>query len=104
MTTSDTQTANSTEIATREEPRDESKDESQDRAAAAPGRPSLTGKEAAPVLVKLPPPFFVRLSQIAWLLSLIAGGVGIVYLFIIRQAQLADIEDLVRTVDGSRAD
>lgn len=79
-----------------------------DTAAAAkdakPGRPTLTGKEAAPVLVKLPPPFVVRLSQIAWFLSLIAGGVSIVYLFVIRQAQLPDIEELVRTVDGSRAD
>lgn len=70
----------------------------------APGRPSLTGKEAAPVLVKLPPPFVVRLSQIAWVLSLVAGGVAIAYLFIIRQAQLPVIADLVRSVDGSRTD
>lgn len=70
----------------------------------APGRPSLTGKEAAPVLVKLPPPFFVRLSQIAWVLSLVAGGVAIAYLFVIRQAQLPAIADLVRSVDSSRAD
>ena len=38
--------------------------------------------------MKLPPPFFVRLSQIAWVLSLVAGGVAIAYLFVIRQAQL----------------
>jgi len=30
--------------------------------------------------------------------------VAIVYLFVIRQAQLPDIADLARTVDGSRAD
>jgi len=72
--------------------------------ASAPGRPSLTGKDAAPVLVKLPPPIVVRLSQIAWLTSLLAGGVAIVYLFVIRQAQLPDIADLARAVDGSRAD
>ncbi|MEL4317995.1 hypothetical protein WJX64_03175 [Leifsonia sp. YIM 134122] len=70
----------------------------------APDRPSVTGKEAAPVLVKLPPPFFVRLSQIAWVMSLLAGAVAIAYLFIIRQAQLPAIADLVRSVDGSRAD
>lgn len=70
----------------------------------APGRPALTGKDSAPVLVKLPPPFTVRVSQIAWFASLLAGGVALVYLFIIRQAQLADIEELVRSVDGTRAD
>lgn len=70
----------------------------------APDRPALTGKTAAPVLVKLPPPFFVRLSQISWLLSLLAGGVSVVYLFVIRQAQLPDIADLVRGVDDSRAE
>lgn len=72
--------------------------------ASAPDRPSLTGKDAAPVLVKLPPPVLVRISQAAWLTSLLAGGVAIVYLFVIRQAQLPDIAALVRTVDGSRAD
>lgn len=74
------------------------------RTVAAPDRPPLTGKAAAPVLVKLPPPIAVRLSQIAWLSSLLAGGVAIVYLFVIRQAQLADVEELVRSVDASRAD
>ncbi|BDV31933.1 hypothetical protein [Microbacterium terricola] len=79
-------------------------DDAQTAEVRAPDRPPLTGKEAAPVLVKLPPPFFVRLSQIAWLMSLIAGGVAIIYLFVIRQAQLPEIEDLVKAVDGSRAD
>ena len=74
------------------------------KVTAAPGRPSLTGKEAAPVLVKLPPPFVVRLSQIAWVLSLVAGGVAIAYLFVIRQAQLPAIVDLVRSVDQTRAE
>lgn len=72
--------------------------------ASAPPRPSLGGKEGAPVLVKLPAPFVVRLSQVAWVLSLIAGAAAVVYLFVIRQAQLPDIADLVRAVDDSRAD
>lgn len=70
----------------------------------APERPSLADKPAAPVLVKLPPPFIVRLSQVLWVTSLIAGAAAIVYLFVIRQAQLPEIADLVRAVDGGRAD
>lgn len=72
--------------------------------APVPPRPSLAGKEGAPVLVKLPAPFTVRLSQVAWVLSLIAGAAAVVYLFVIRQAQLPDIADLVRQVDDTRAD
>ena len=79
-------------------------DEPERAEVTAPARPPLTGKEAGPVLVRLPPPFFVRCSQIAWVLSLVAGGVAIAYLFVIRQAQLPVIADLVRTVDGSRAE
>lgn len=70
----------------------------------APGRPALTGKAAAPVIVKLPPPFAVRLSQIAWVTSLLAGAASIVYMFVIRQAQLPAIADLVRAVDATRAE
>lgn len=70
----------------------------------APSRPSLTGKEAAPVLVKLPPPFVVGLSQFLWVLSLLAGAVGVVYAFIIRQAQLPDIVELFRNQNATRAD
>ena len=69
-----------------------------------PTRPPLTGKEGAPVLVKLPAPFVVRLSQVAWALSLIMGAAAVVYLVVIRQAQLPDIADMVRGVDATRAD
>lgn len=72
--------------------------------AGAPGRPPLSGKAGAPVLVKLPPPFTVRLSQISWVLSLGAGAVAVVYMFVIRQAQLPAIVELVRAVDGTRAE
>lgn len=71
---------------------------------SAPPRPSLGGKEGAPVLVKLPAPVVVRLSQVAWVLSLAAGAAAVVYLFVIRQAQLPDVADLVRAVDDSRAE
>lgn len=71
---------------------------------SAPPRPSLGDKEGAPVIVKLPPPFFVRLSQIFWFLSLITGGVAIVYLFVIRLQQLPLITERVKAVDGTRAD
>ncbi|MDN3497418.1 hypothetical protein QL996_15870 [Planococcus sp. APC 4015] len=74
------------------------------RTTSAPGRPSLSGKAGAPVLVKLPPPFAVRLSQIAWVLSLVAGAVVVVYMFVIRQAQLPAIIELVRAVDATRAE
>ncbi len=72
--------------------------------APAPPRPPLTGKEGAPVIVQLPAPFVVRLSQVAWVLSLLAGSAAVVYLVVIRQAQLPDIADLVRGVDDSRAE
>ena len=79
-------------------------DDAERTVLTSPGRPSLSGKAAAPVLVKLPPPFFVRLSQIAWVMSLLAGGVGIGYLFIIRRAQLPAVVELVKSVDGSRSE
>lgn len=71
---------------------------------AAPARPSLSNKAAAPVLVKLPAPASVRVSQLSWMLSLAVGAVGIVYLFIIRQQQLPDIVALIKGVDDTRAD
>ncbi|WP_127474154.1 hypothetical protein [Microbacterium sulfonylureivorans] len=55
------------------------------------------------MLVKLPPPLVVRISQVLWVLSLIAGGAAVVYLFVIRQAQHPDIVDRIKAVDGSRA-
>ena len=54
--------------------------------------------------MKLPPPFFVRASQVFWFLSLITGAAAIVYLFVIRQAQLPVIADMVEAVDGTRAE
>jgi hypothetical protein len=71
---------------------------------AAPARPSLSNKAAAPVLVKLPAPASVRLSQLCWVLSLAVGAAGIVYLFIIRQQQLPEIVGVIKGVDGTRAD
>ncbi|MFE1645819.1 hypothetical protein ACFM35_09605 [Microbacterium sp. P01] len=72
--------------------------------AAIPARPPLRSTDAPPVLVKLPPPFFVRVSQLFWIVSLLLGAAAIVYMFVIRQAQLPDIAELVRTVDGTRAE
>ncbi|MGP3535707.1 hypothetical protein ACTU3I_12995 [Microbacterium sp. RD1] len=71
---------------------------------AAPARPSLADKAAAPVLVKKPAPVSVRASQLAWVLSLAAGAVAVVYLFIIRQQQLPEIVTAIRAVDDTRAD
>jgi hypothetical protein len=71
---------------------------------AAPARPSLSNKEAAPVLVKLPAPASVRLSQLAWVLSLAVSAVAVVYLFIIREQQLPEIVTVIKGVDESRAD
>jgi len=75
-----------------------------ERRAAVPERPSLAGKDAAPVLVKAPPPIVVRLAQVLWITSLLAGAAAVVYLFVIRQAQLPAIAEIVRRVDGSRAE
>lgn len=77
------------------------------RSADAPGlpqRPPLSNKQSAPVLVKVPPPFVVRISQLLWVLSLLVGGIAVVYLFIIRTQQLPDIADVVRNVDESRVE
>lgn len=71
---------------------------------AAPARPSLSNKEAAPVLVKLPPPASVRLSQLAWVLSLAVSAAAVVYLFIIREQQLPEIVTVIKGVDETRAD
>ncbi|MET0295799.1 MAG: hypothetical protein ABW024_00245 [Microbacterium sp.] len=76
----------------------------EDRRAGAPARPTLIGKPAAPVIVKVPPPLVVRFSQVFWLLSLVAGAVAVVYMVVIRQGQLPEIEALVRAVDATRAD
>lgn len=73
-------------------------------ARGLPRRPSLANKAAAPVLVKIPPPLVVRVGQLLWVLSLFSGGAAVVYLFVIRTAQLPEIADVVRRVDATRVD
>ena len=51
----------------------------------APPRPPTGGPDTAPVLVKLTPPFSVRMSQFLWILSFAVGGFAVVYFFVIRQ-------------------
>lgn len=69
-----------------------------------PARPSVADKPGAPVIVKLPLPFTVGLSQVAWILSMAVGAVVVVYMFVIREAQLPAIVDIVKAVDATRAD
>jgi hypothetical protein len=70
----------------------------------APERPPVASPLAAPVLVKLTPPFSVRLSQVFWILSFAVGGFTAVYFFVIRQTQLPLIADVVRGVSEGRSD
>lgn len=70
--------------------------------SARPERPSLRSTNPAPVLVKEPPPFVVRISEFLWALSLLAGGITVVYFFVERQAFLDAISAFVKTVDDSR--
>ncbi|HET6672746.1 MAG TPA: hypothetical protein VFG92_05160 [Agromyces sp.] len=74
------------------------------RKREAPERPSVANPNAAPVLVKLTPPFSVRMSQFFWILSFAVGGFTTVYFFIIRQTQLPLIADVVRGVSEGRDD
>lgn len=71
---------------------------------AAPERPPVVNPNAAPVLVKMTPPFSVRVSQFLWILSFAVGGFTVVYFFVIRQTQLPLIADVVRGVADSRAE
>lgn len=73
-------------------------------ARQAPARPALANPNAAPVLTKVPPPASVRLSQLCWVLSFFAGGVAIVYYFVIREKQLPLITELARTVTEGRSE
>lgn len=72
--------------------------------ADRPARPSLRSDNAPPVLVKEPPPFVVRVSQLLWVLSFAAGATAIVYLFVVRKDHLPSIVDAIRAVDGTRQD
>lgn len=69
-----------------------------------PERPALDSANGAPVAVKQPPPFLVRVSQLLWVLSLISGAVLVVYYFVVRETQLPLIIEAVRVVDGTRTD
>jgi hypothetical protein len=70
----------------------------------SPERPPTTSPHGAPVLTRLPPPFTVRLSQFVWVLSLLVGAVGVVYLFAIRSEQTPLIVEVVRGVVAGRSD
>jgi hypothetical protein len=74
------------------------------RARSAPARPPTESTNVAPVLVKLTPPFSVRMSQLFWILSFAVGAFTAVYFFIIRKEQLPLIADLVRGVAEGRSD
>lgn len=69
-----------------------------------PERPPRLNPNTAPVITKETPPFSVRVSFLMWVLSLFAGGISIVYYFVIRQEQLPLIHAAVRAVDPSRAE
>lgn len=72
--------------------------------ADRPARPTLRSDNAPPVLVKEPPPFVVRLSQLLWVLSFAVGATAIVYLFVVRKDHLPTISEAIRAVDPSRID
>ena len=69
-----------------------------------PDRPSLRSPNLPPVLARKAPPFSVRLTQLLWALSFIAGAVAIVYFFVVRQDLLPLVSDAIRAVDGTRSD
>lgn len=69
-----------------------------------PPRPSLKSPNQPPVVIKQPPPFSVRLTQLLWVLSVLAGLMAIAYLVAVREDQLPLISEAVREVDGSRVD
>lgn len=73
-------------------------------AREAPARPPTGSPNVAPVLVKMTPPFSVRMSQLFWILSFAVGGFTAVYFFIIRQEQLPLISESVRSVVEGRSD
>lgn len=73
-------------------------------ARGAPVRPSTTGGDSAPVLVKATPPFEVRLSQFFWIVSFAVGAFAVVFLFVVREELLPLIEDVARGVADGRSD
>jgi hypothetical protein len=71
---------------------------------AAPHRPPTSSDNAPPVMVKLTPPFEVRLSQFFWIVSFAVGAFAAVYLFVLREELLPLIEKVARTVADDRSD
>jgi len=69
-----------------------------------PERPTLTSANHAPVVARVPPPFAVRLSQLAWVLSIAAGAFGVVYAFIVRTGQVELLTERVRALATDRPD
>lgn len=69
-----------------------------------PERPSLATANHAPVVARVPPPFSVRLSQLAWVLSIATGAFGIVYAFIVRTSQVELLTERVRGLATDRPD
>ena len=67
-------------------------------------RPPTSNDNGAPVLVKLTPPFEVRLSQFFWIVGFAVGAFAAGYLFIIREELLPLIEDVARAVTPERSD
>ena len=70
----------------------------------APERPSLVNPNEAPVLVKLTPPFSVRVSQFLWVLSFAVGAFTIVYFFVIRTDLLPLIAEVAEKVTEGRSE
>ncbi|CAH0223623.1 hypothetical protein SRABI121_03033 [Microbacterium sp. Bi121] len=75
-----------------------------DQAREAPRRPEVTSANVAPVLVKLTPPFEVRLSQFFWIISFAVGAFAVVFLFVVREELLPLIEEVARRVTDGRSD
>ncbi|MBB5743455.1 hypothetical protein HD600_001952 [Microbacterium ginsengiterrae] len=70
----------------------------------APGRPPVRGVNAAPVLVKVPPPFSVRFSQFFWIISFTVGAFTLVYFFVIREDLLPLIAERAEKVTAGRGE
>ncbi len=56
------------------------------------------------MLVRLTPPFSVRMSQFFWILSFAVGAFVVVYFFVIRQEQLPLIAEVAKSVTAGRSD
>lgn len=69
-----------------------------------PERPPLASPHAPPVVVKVPPPFSVRLSLLLWVLSFATGAFAVIYLFIIRKDLLPLIAEVAEGVVGGRSE